>query len=181
MITSHASSLFPKVATKLFWIKTNRVLAWSLIVSPFVQFAIGMSFITGLWIDLAILAAHAVLSLALFGKPETRERTWNVTMHLLGFRSRDMSERNRFLLTGYRIVLGAVAASMTFWESGLAGKVVIVLCLYPMLRLSISVFQHLYLAIGAAMRRWHKARLAEAVATAALALYAYVSFINLIK
>lgn len=129
MTTLFAPSFFPQVGTKLFWIKANRVLAWSLIVSPPIQFCIGMSFITGLWIDLAILVAHGALSLALFGKPETRERTWKVTMHLLGFRSADMSERNRFLLSGYRIVLGAVAAGMIFWKSGYLGAAVIVLCL----------------------------------------------------
>ncbi len=70
---------------------------------------------------------------------------------------------------------------MIWWDSGIPGAVVIVLCLYPLLRLSISVFQHLHLAIGAAMRRWRKGRLAEPAAACVIALYVYVSFINLIK
>ena len=181
MTTLFATTFLPQVATKLFWIKTNRVLAWSLIVSPPVQYCIGMSFMTGLWIDLAILVAHGVLSLALFGKPETRDRAFNFAIHVLGFRSADMSERNRFLMSGYRIVLGAVAAGMIFWKSGYLGAAVIILCLYPLLRLSISVCQHIYLAVGAAMRRWRRYSVAESVATAILMLYLYVSFINLIK
>jgi hypothetical protein len=59
--------------------------------------------------------------------------------------------------------------------------IVIVLLLYPMLRLSISVCQHLYLATGAALRRWRMQRFARVVAACALALYLYVSLANLIK
>jgi hypothetical protein len=181
MNTLFATTFCPQVATKVFWIKTNRLLAWSLIFSPLIQLAAGMRFMTGLWIDLAILAAHGVLSLALFGKPETKARTFQFGMHVLGFRASGMSERHRFLLTGYRIALGALVTALLFW-SGSAALAVGLLCAYPLLRLPVSAGQHIYLAIAAALHRWRQKRsIAEALAACILALYAYVSFVNMIR
>jgi hypothetical protein len=45
----------PLLTTKLFWIRANRVLAWSLIASPPLQWALGVRFGAGLLADLAIL------------------------------------------------------------------------------------------------------------------------------
>lgn len=181
MTTLFATTYFPQVATKLFWIKANRVLAWSLIVSPVLQLAIGMRFETGLLIDVAILAAHGVLSVALFGKPETRERTWNFFTHAMGFKSVSMSERNRFLLSGYRIALAVAALALIPLSGGYVAFAVCMVCLYPLLRLPISIAQHIFLSVGAAMRRWRKRDNAEMAATAILFLYFFISLLNLVR
>ena len=181
MTTFSATTFCPQVATKVFWIKANRVLAWTLVVSPPVQMAIGMRFITGFWIDLAIFAAHGALSLALFGKPETRERTWNVFLHLMGFRATGMSERNRFLLTGYRIAIAAGAVTLMTFIGGRIGFAVFLICLYPLLRMPISIGQPIYLAVEAAMRRWRQRDAAAMVAVAVMVVYFYISAFNLFR
>lgn len=170
----------PQIASKLFWIKANRVLAWSLIVSPLVQWALGMAFVTGVLIDLAILAAHGVLSLVLFGKPETRARTWNLTMHAMGFRSGAMSERNRFLLTGYRIGLAALAMALMYWSGSYTAFALLMLCFYPLMRLPVTIGQHVFGAVVYALRRWRFERdNAQAVAAVLVIVYVLVSFFNL--
>jgi hypothetical protein len=181
MSTLSSTTFCPQVATKVFWIRTNRLLAWSLIVSPLIQFLAGVRFMTGLWIDLAILLAHGVLSLALFGKPETRERTFEVAMHVLCLRVGVMSNRNRFLLTGYRVAVGAAVLTVLL----LSGRPALLLGVpfaYALLRLPVSVAQHIYLAIAAALSRWRaKRNTAEALAACILSLYGYISFYNLVR
>ena len=140
-----------------------------------------MRFITGLWIDLAILAAHGLLSLALFGKPETRERTWNSFMHAMGFKSGYMSERNRFLLTGYRIALAVATLALSPFTGRYIAFALCLLCFYPVLRLPISIAQHIYFAVSAAMRRWRKREDAELAAVAVMVIYFFVSLLNLYR
>lgn len=177
MTTLSLSHFRPQLASKLFWMRANRVLAWSLIASPPLQWALGMRFATGLQLDLAILLAHGALSFALFGKPETKARTFSVAMHILGFRSADMSERNRFLLTGYRIAAGLVAVGLLM----LPLKLVWIALLYPLMRLPLSVIQHIYDAIVAAMRRWGLRSSSGQSAGAIVFVYLLVSLINLAR
>ena len=169
--------------SKLFWIRTNRVLAWAMIVSPALQWAAGMRFWTGFWIDAGILVAHGLLSLALFGKPETKARIFSFGMHVMGYRSPDMSERNRFLLSGYRIALatGAMLA-LTFVPNPFLIIAVTILFFYPMLRLGISIVQHLYVASRMAARRWRWGEGAtDAMSTGVVYMYLMVSFFNLVR
>ena len=181
MTTFFATTFCPQVATKVFWIRANRVLAWSLVASPAVQMAIGMRFMTGLWIDLAILAAHGVLSLALFGKPETRERTGNFVVHVMGFKVDGMSERNRFLLTGYRIAIAAVAFGMLYLGGRLVGFAAALLFVFLLLRLPFSIMGHIYSAVEAAMRRWRNRDSASLMAFAVVVLYFVLSAFNLFR
>lgn len=172
----------PQVASRLFWIKANRVLAWSLIMSPLVQWALGMAFVTGLLIDLAILAVHGVLSLVLFGKPETRARTWSLTMHAMGFKSGAMSDRNRFLLTGYRIGLAVIAMALMYWSGSYTAFALLMLCFYPLMRLPITIVQHMFGAVVYALRRWRVERgNAAAVAAVLIIVYVLVSFFNMAR
>ena len=181
MTTFFATTFCPQVATKIFWIKANRTLAWALVFSRLVQLAIGMRFITGLWIDLALLAGHGVLSLALFGKPETRERTWNFFMHVMGLKSAGMTDRNRFLLSGYRIALAVAALALLSATGSYLAIALCMLCFYPLLRLPISIGQHIYLSVAAAMRRWRKREDAELAAFAIMMVYFFVSVLNLFR
>lgn len=181
MSTLHIAHYFPQAVSKLFWMRVNRGLAWSLIVSPPLQWALHMPFVTGLVIDLVILLGHAAMSFALFGRPETKERVFNAGMHVLGFRPQGLSERNRFLLTGYRIALGSIpiallATSLTY--GALAAGVVLV---YPLLRLQVTVIQHIYLAVRYALRRWGVREAASGGALVIVFTYLLVSFMNMVR
>lgn len=180
MHTSTLACVPALLSVKLFWIRANRVLAWSLIASPPLQWALGMNFAVGFMIDLVILLVHAGLSFALFGKPETKSatksRAFKASMHLFGFRDAALSARNRFLLTGYRISGGMLAIVVLLTPIPL----VWLLLLYPLLRLPISVFQHMYLAIMYALQRWGVRRHAMAITVCIIVAYVVVSFINLV-
>lgn len=167
----------PLLITKLFWIRANRVLAWSLIASPLLQWALGMRFGTGMLIDFGILVAHAALSLALFGTPETKARVFSAGMHLFGFRPAGLSARNRYLLSGYRIGAGLLAFILLF----LPLRLFALPLLYPLLRLPISVIQHMYVAMVYAMRRWGLRDSADGVAVFIIIAYAVVSIINMVR
>lgn len=177
MTTLALAHFVPAITAKSFWIRTNRVLAWSLIASPPLQWALGMRFGTGLLVDLAILLVHAVLSFALFGKPATKARNFRVSMHLFGFRIAKLSARNQFLLTGYRIGGGMTAIAL------LASPIPLVwlLLLYPLLRLPVSVFQHMYRAMVYALRRWGVRDNPEGSAALIIVLYVALSMLNLFR
>ncbi|MEO7497769.1 MAG: hypothetical protein ABIT83_09975 [Massilia sp.] len=181
MNTLHLAHIFPQAVSKLFWMRVNRALAWSLIFSPPLQWALHMPFVTGLGIDLAILLAHAAMSFALFGKPETRERVFNAGMHLLGFRAGGMSERNRFLLSGYRIALGAIPIALLASPLKYDATIAAVVLVYPLLRLQLTVIQHIYLAVRYALRRWGMREDASGGALAIVIAYVLVSFINMVR
>lgn len=183
MTTATLSRIRANTFSKLFWLRTNRVLAWTMVVSPALQWAGGMRFWTGFWIDMAILLAHAVLSFALFGKPENKSRAFSFGMHVMGFRSPEMSARNRFLLTGYRIALAAAAMLvLTFTDNPHLIIAFTILFIYPMLRLGVSVIQHLYLASYAAMRRWKLDDMnAGGLAVSLVIVYLMVSVINMMR
>ncbi|NHZ62321.1 hypothetical protein [Massilia genomosp. 1] len=112
MTTRQFPGLLKQTSAKRVWIRFNRILAWTLIGSPLLQWVLDAPFWLCLWIDLAMLLAHAGLSLALFGKPERKSRTFSVSMHVFGFSPWDLSARIEFLMTGYRIFLVLVGAGM---------------------------------------------------------------------
>lgn len=155
--------------------RANRCLAWSLLASPPLQWALGMDFGTGLLIDLGILLAHAALSFTLFGKPETKARVFSMRMHLFGLRPDGLSARNRFLLTGYRIGAGMLAIVLLLSPVPLMWLPL----LYPLLRLCVSVIQHIYQAVVYALHRWGLREHAGGVAVLVVVLYVGISLINL--
>ena len=177
MTTFYLAKAHPLVVSKLFWIKANRVLAWSLIASPPLQWLFGMTFMTGLWIDLGILLVHALLSFVLFGKPATKAKAFKASMHLFGFRAAGMTERNKFLLTGYRIALAVGALLLMYTPLAWLALV----ALYPILRLAVTVAQHIFEAVLYAMARWERRADAALAAIAIVVLYFAVSFINLVR
>lgn len=177
MTTFFLAKDHPLAISKLFWIKANRVLAWSLIVSPPLQWLFGMAFMTGLWIDLGILLVHAALSLILFGTPATKTKAFKASMHLFGFRAADLTGRNKFLLTGYRIALAIGALLLMFTPLAWFALV----ALYPILRLAVTIVQHIFEAVLYAMARWGRRAIAENVAIAIVVLYFAVSLVNLVR
>jgi hypothetical protein len=177
MTTLSHACFRPRLTSKLFWMRANRILAWSLIASPPLQWALGMRFANGLLIDLAIVLVHGALSFTLFGKPETKARAVSIGMHVFGFRAAGMSPRNRFLLTAFRIGAGLVAIGLLMLPLPLIWLVL----LYPLLRLPVSIIQHLYEAIVAAMVRWGMRGSAGASAGAIVLVYLLVSLINLVR
>ena len=172
---------FSVLTSKLFWIRTNRVLAWSLIGAPVLQIALGSSVIYGLMIETAIILAHGVLSLILFGKPETRDKVFVFTMHVMGFRERDMSERNRFLLTGYRLAATILGLLLNWLVSGPVSAIMCTLMFYPMLRTSISFIQHIYNAVLYAFKRWGMRRYAKLNAVLLVAVYLLLAVTNVTR
>jgi hypothetical protein len=181
MSTLLAATFCPQVATKLFWIKANRVLAWSLIASPPLQIAAGFPVVAGLLIDLAILVAHGVLSLVLFGKPETKAKVISFGMHIAGFRPRGLGERQRFLLTGYRIAIPVVAITLISLVPSYATLALCLMCFYPLLRLPITVIQHIFGAVIYAFRRWGLRDYATVNAVIIVAVYLLLSVANLAR
>jgi hypothetical protein len=177
MNTLALAQIRPLLTAKSFWIRANRILAWSLIASPPLQWALGMRLGTGLLIDLGILLVHAGLSFALFGKPETKTRAFRAGMHLFGFRPAGLSARNQFLLTGYRIGAAMLAIALLIARVPL----VWLLLLYPLLRLPVSVFQHLFRAMVYALRRWGVRDNPEGSAALIIVLYVVLSMINLFR
>jgi hypothetical protein len=171
----------PQILSKPFWMRANRVLAWTLLFSPLVQLAMHMTFARGLQLDLALLLGHGALSLILFGKPKARTRTFRVEMHVLGFRLHDLSERNRFLLGGYRIALGAFAATVMFMSGGLTAFVTFIAFFYPLLRQPVTVIQHIYNATMLALRRWGMGENADVIASSIVLAFMLASFVNLVK
>jgi hypothetical protein len=180
MNTLHLPFALPSPSTKIFWIKLNRTMAWSLLISPPLQWLTGIPFMTGLWIDLAMLVAHAVLSYYLFGTPETKARHFDFLMHVCGFRPRELSERNRFLLSGHRIALALSGMVLLWIAPGPLKAVALLLFFYPMLRLSISMIQHVALAVEYAVRRWNW-RNGGAVGVAVVVLFLFFSIANMVK
>ncbi|MCE3603585.1 hypothetical protein LXA47_08195 [Massilia sp. P8910] len=199
MKTLHFPGIDALMPPKIVWMQVNRVLAWALIVSPLAQWTLGTAFMRGLALDLAILLAHAAMSLALFGMPKTPARRFSVAMHAIGWRPADLSPRNRFLLSGYRVgltllvlalvpeVIAALSPSPVpanvayvrlLWFPATA---LLVIAFWALLRLPITLFQHLHPSIFQALRRWGMRENAGSVATTITAAFFVLSFINLIR
>lgn len=142
---------------QLAWMRVNRLLAWALLISPAVQVAWGADFWRGLWLDFAILCAHAGLSLALFGVPKglTRMRLWSG-----GAPDGARSARTRFLLSAWRMFLTLLYTPAVFfvqWPLLLAG-LPMPLLFVPLLplwaMLPLRIIGHVYAAGDYAYRRW---------------------------
>lgn len=181
MITTSFFHFRHQAVSKLFWMRVNRVLAWALIVSPFVQWALHLPLENSIQFDLVILLAHAAMSFALFGKPETRQRAFKISMHVLGFRPAGLTDRNRFLLSGYRIALAAIPIMLLATPFHGDVQVAALVLIYPVLRLQVSLIQHIYLAVKYAMKRWGMRDTATHGALIIVLLYLVVSIANFVR
>ncbi|WP_422977672.1 hypothetical protein [Undibacterium sp. Ji49W] len=159
-------------------IKLNRLLAWTMLVTPLIQFFVHAPIANCLLLDVGLLIAHAILSLYLFGVPKVKGEKFNFAMHVMGFRMSGLSPRNVFLLTGYRIVLG-IAALLSFFVPG--GWVIALLLVYPLVRMSISVMQHLYAAIVYAFQRWGIRKAGTEWTFIIIIFYVYLFIFNLLR
>jgi hypothetical protein len=151
------------------------MLAWALLVSPMMQLFCGVHLATGMVIDLGLLLTHGALSLALFGIPKVKRSTFTFTMHVMGGRPADLSARNRFLLSGYRIVLGLTPLLVMLpgvpWFAALP-------FLYPILRMPISVMQHIRDAVQYALRRWGYGEIPTGAVVFLYLLFAITNFFH---
>ncbi|UOD31571.1 hypothetical protein INH39_07750 [Massilia violaceinigra] len=185
----HIGALVPP---KVIWMRVNRVLAWALIVSPLAQIALGTPLMRGLALDLAILLAHAALSLALFGMPNNAARRFSVALHVFGQQPEDMSPRNQYLLSGHRVGLTLLFVLLILAARPLTGLpgffifvgpaiLLLMLACWPLVRMPLTLFQHLYPSIVQALRRWGMRRHADDVAAVIVGLFVLLSSINLIR
>lgn len=161
---------------KALALRVNRLLAWALVISPALQVALRTDFWRGLWLDLGILAAHAGLSLYLFGLPPGTSR-WHLA---LGLADKALSARGSFLLTTWRIALPFLytpALLFVPWLGVLVGLPALVLWVV----LPFNLASHLFDAAHYALRRWRvkteDAR--DAAATAIVAAFFWASALNL--
>lgn len=147
-LTAVVSHVIP---SRTAWVRLNRVLAWAMLVAPIVGLVLEMSLINSLWVDFILMLAHGALSLWLFGVPKVKGQKFIFSMHVMGFRSYGMTPRNTFLLSGYRIALPVIVLSLGYlfpWVLLIIGVM-----LYPFLRWSISIIQHIHAAITYALQR----------------------------
>ena len=170
----------PVFLPRTAWMRFNRGLAWALVVSPIVQIVLQVRFWPGLYFDLAGLAAHGVLSLALFGIPKNQYRKVNLPMHLLGFRTGDLSPRNNFLMTGYRVLLACISITVLCFAPT-AWPLVFLFGFYMIPRLPISVIQHISDAGTYAFQRWGVRKSANDLAVLTVIFYSCLSIINLVR
>ncbi len=105
--TATGKALGKVLAHKKLWLRINRALAWGLIVSPLLQIMLGSALVPGLILDLVILLVHGGLSVWLFGLPKSPKRD-DGTMHWIGTSEARMSPRNRFLLSGWRLMISTL-------------------------------------------------------------------------
>lgn len=169
---SHNSYL---VLTRANLVWFNRALAWAMMVTPALQIFAHAEIQHWLTLDLALLISHAILSLFLFGIPKVKGKAFAFSMHVLGFRPANLSPRNTFLLTGYRVALGTIANVLLFmpginWFT--------LLLLYPWLRTTFSTIQHLFQAITYALQRW---RVSKSVAWIIVVTYFCLFIFNLFR
>ncbi|PWF47861.1 hypothetical protein C7C56_013430 [Massilia glaciei] len=160
------------------WMRLNRILAWALLISPVVQLLMGTNFWRALPFDFALLLGHGALSLVLFGVPKMKGKGLSTPMLGFGIRDIGMSARNDFLLSGYRIAM-VVVAGMLVWAHPLLWMT-IPTAFYSILRLPVSIIEHLYNAIVYAFKRWgvggRTSDFAELIVTA----YFLLSIANLV-
>jgi hypothetical protein len=189
-------SKLPEVNTKLLLIRFNRLLAWSLLLSPPVQIMMGTGFLNGIVFDLVLLLLHGLLSLILFGTPRAASfRAQHRLTRFLGGKRDSLMGRDRFLLDGWRIlisllnpwVLGVLAYAVTFAATlvniiGLLFLPLVSAMLYFNLLLPVSVLRHVRDASSYAYRRWHIPA-AEAVwlGWGTMWVFVVLSIVNLLK
>jgi len=166
-----ATSLLP---TRLSLIRLNRLLAWALLVSPLVQLVCQMHLATSMLIDLGLVLAHGALSLGLFGVPKVKGYSFIFSMQVMGGRPAELSARNRFLLGGYRIALGMTPMLVMLPYVPVYAALLFV---YPIVRMPVSVLQHIHDAVQYALQRWGYG---EAPAEAVVFLYLLFSVTNVV-
>jgi hypothetical protein len=157
-------------------ISFNRLLAWSMIALPVVAMLVGWGWFDSLPWVMGLVAAHGLLSLALFGGPRLKAasspdvaktlRAW-----LLGWAPWGASARERFMVGSWAIVLCIAWPVLIVWGSIAAesirlhellkplfiAPVVGVLYLWVMafmLRYPFAVGAHVARASNYALRRW---------------------------
>lgn len=134
-------------------IQLNRLLGWALLVSPALQWAAGVKFLSGFVFDLGLLLIHSVISLAIYGMPSAEQRQrWKLWV---GLRPSGLSPRNEFLLTGWRIFL-----TVPYSLAAFGGPLFVILgwpaisAVWLWLRLPFTVVGHIVDAVAYAARRW---------------------------
>jgi hypothetical protein len=159
---------WPRFNAKLFWIRINRTLAWTLLLSPPVQIMLGTGFLNGLAFDLVLLLIHGALSLILFGTPRAASfRSQHALMRFLGGDRSLLKGRDRFLLDAWRILIclfnpwamALLAYAVTFAAMflnilGLLFLPLISALLYFNILLPASVLRHVRDASSYAYKRW---------------------------
>jgi hypothetical protein len=185
-----------KWPSKLLWIRFNRLLAWTLLISPAMHILWGVSFVNGLLIDLVLLLAHGLLSLALFGAPKSEAfRKQHSLQRFLGGSRAELQGRERFLLDAWRILISVVRPVLLV----LAGYAISVpLMIFPMLWLlylplasglmffqalwAVSMLRHVRDASSYAYRRWRlPAQEASVLGWLTLVVYVCLTLVNLFK
>lgn len=157
------------LASKKLWLRINRVLAWALIISPALQIMLSSALVPGLILDLVILLVHGGLSVWLFGLPKSPTGN-DGTMHWIGTSEARMSLRNRFLLSGWRLMIStlyllaiplviAAGSLLPGLPSALAPfALVLVVLIIPINFFSLmwhyAAVNHVFGASGYALRRW---------------------------
>jgi nitric oxide reductase large subunit len=130
--------LFEKMADKKIWMRVNRILAWALVVSPVLQIVLRTNLVNGLWLDLAILIAHAVLSVALFGLPKNKNPRQIFWTRWACLPELGMSPRHQFLLSGWRVAVSSL------WLVGLFGGVALCQWMAPSAPDSIKTISNIF-------------------------------------
>jgi hypothetical protein len=176
---------------RLAAIRVNRLLAWAMVAVPAVGLLVGWSWQDSLpWI-IGLIAAHGVLSLALFGGPRVKEHGWPAfRIRVLGHAPSEASPRERFMIGSWAIVLCIAWPVAGVWvlvsDAVLAGVWVLALTvLWPatmvfMLRYPFAVGSHVARATEYALKRWGYGQLADGGAGTVLAwLYIALQFAHL--
>jgi hypothetical protein len=192
------------LCSKKLWLRVNRTLAWALVVSPMVQIMLGSALVPGLLLDLAILLVHGALSIWLFGAPKAARPIDTAWTRWMGASYADMSPRNRFLLSGWRVALSsgyqvalvllalglAMLGGYLGWLPGvLIGMVAVPLYFLMMSAggffgsmLPYAIITHLFGASRYATRRWgFKDFNAAAISVVVVVLFAALSIVNLFR
>ncbi len=202
--TNALSKLLLALRNKKTWLQINRVLAWALIVSPILQIMLRSDLANGLLLDLAILVVHAGLSLWLFGAPKVSSTSDTRWMRWSGVSYQGLTVRNRFLLSGWRVMLSfgmqamlMLAVALVVMASPALARVpsevmtVLIIAFWPFVLLSASFYglmmpyaivSHTFGASRYALRRWGLVDAqAELLASVLTALFIVISAANLFK
>lgn len=179
-----AEPVLERLTAKRLWIRINRLLAWAVVISPFIQIALGTNLLRGLLLDLGFLLAHGVLSLWLFGLPKAAaDERWKLWV---GLRPRGLSVRGAFLLTAWRIALGLAWIPASFVLGKVFGPVALIAalaCLPLWLLQPFFVMGHVFGASEYAFKRWGLAGDSDAwvAAFSLTGMFAFANTINLVR
>jgi hypothetical protein len=196
-MAAFAISLKPRLNTKLLLIRFNRSLAWALLLSPALHIMGGTPFWYGIGIDLLLLLAHGLLSLALFGKPRsTAFRAQHGFHRFLGGQRDLLQGRERFLLDAWRILLSlfnTVSLTACAWLIMISPFLLLPLLwvlylplwsavMFFQLLLAASLLRHVRDATAYAYRRWRiPANEALLLGWLSLGVFLTLTYCNLIK